>query len=224
MFKRAKVVMLSTNQKAQIGDLGLSLNNVLNFAKNNDWIFAKNNDWIFLYNPIKQHIYITSDEEIKEDEINNNICVFKSSNGILICLAGKGIGRIKTIGNYYKIIATTDTNLLNPLDHDNALSRPSQQFIEKYISEYNKGNIITNILVEYNEATYEQWIDNGGSPIFDSLKVNSKDNTITIKRVKDSWNKEEVELLLHSLAGYIISNSNSISSDCDINKFIKENI
>jgi len=182
MFKRAKVVMLSTNQKAQIGDLGLSLNNVLNFAKNNDWIF--------LYNPIKQHIYITSDEEIKEDEINNNICVFKSSNGILICLAGKGIGRIKTIGNYYKIIATTDTNLLNPLDHDNALSRPSQQFIEKYISEYNKGNIITNILVEYNIIPFSQDApnrDRGDG----SLRINPKDNTITIKRIKDSWNKEE---------------------------------
>ena len=30
------------------------------------------------------------------------------------------------------------------------------------------------------------------------LKINLKDNTITIKKVKDSWNREEVENLIYS--------------------------
>ena len=30
------------------------------------------------------------------------------------------------------------------------------------------------------------------------LKINPKDNTITIKKIKDSWNKEEVEKLIIS--------------------------
>ena len=62
------------------------------------------------------------------------------------------------------------------------LPKPSQSFIEKYIEKYNKGEQITDVLVEYWAHTEEH----------PQLKINPKDNTITIKPVKDSWNREEV--------------------------------
>ena len=137
-----------------------------------------------------------------------------------------------------KIIATTDTSL-NYIEHDDTvpypkgvqirLPQPSQQFITKYIEDYNKGNVITDVLVEYeqdytnrncstcslgtdgtcelnlekkccsstNNATKhgDYWIScldgEEDSEIY-KIKVTPKDSTITIKKLKDSWNREEV--------------------------------
>ena len=78
------------------------------------------------------------------------------------------------------------------------LPQPSQQFIQKYIEEYNKGNVITDVLVEYELVSNEEYFLNtinpdDDVPYFDErLKINSKDNTITIKKVKDSYSREEV--------------------------------
>ena len=137
-----------------------------------------------------------------------------------------------------KVIATTDTSLkqfiyttmvIDEGDIYQSLPQPSQQFIEKYIEEYNKGNIIIDVLVEYeqdytnrncstcslgtdgtcelnlekkccsstNNATKhgDYWIScldgEEDSEIY-KIKVTPKDSTITIKKLKDSWNREEV--------------------------------
>ena len=84
-----------------------------------------------------------------------------------------------------KIIATTDISLVKEYN----LPEPSQSFIQKYIEEYNRGNIITDVLVEYG-IIYEGRSYDLYNP--DKLKVNLKNNTITIKKVKDSWNREEI--------------------------------
>ena len=93
-------------------------------------------------------------------------------------------------------MATTDTSL--KIDNPNydigklayiTLPQPSQQFIQKYIEEYNRGNIINDVLVEYG-IIYEGRSYDLYNP--DKLKVNLKNNTITIKKVKDSWNREEI--------------------------------
>ena len=112
-----------------------------------------------------------------------------------------------------KIIATTDESLYfkdtnkNPKQYMGSymsmslgenLSQPSQQFIEKYIEEYNKGNIITDVLIEYELISNEEYFGNtvnpdNDVPYFDEkLKINPKDNTITIKKVKDSYTREEI--------------------------------
>ena len=87
-----------------------------------------------------QHLYFTSDEEIKEEDYciidlgeNTRVVRVKSLNG------GHQIYNVDIIEGYAKIsdlkkiIASTDTSL--------GLPQPSTAFIEKYISEYNKGNI-----------------------------------------------------------------------------------
>ena len=143
-FKKCKVVMLPTNEKAIICDLALSHNNVLNFAKNEDWLV--------IYNPIKQHLYITSDEEIKKDD-----WMYSKMDGYPTQW-NEDLSESKNPKEYgyNKIIATTDTSLKFGEDvpgiiRFKALPQPSQQFIEKYIEEYNKGRQITDIMVEYEE-------------------------------------------------------------------------
>ena len=61
---------------------------------------------------LQKKFYITSDEEIKERNIDKHTCIFVSDNGLITTLAGKGYGRVKTIGKYYKIILTTDQNFI----------------------------------------------------------------------------------------------------------------
>lgn len=183
-FKKCKVVMLSTNEKAQKGQLAI-LDNRLITIMSEFQIFAK-----------PKHLYITSDEEIKEGDWFIFDRVFKS-----ICRVDSIIlNNIETCDK--KIIATTDTSLKIKTfyeiegNQEISLPQPSQQFIEKYIEEYNKSNVITDVLVEYIDNGEEGWSGSNedGEPIWNEkieLKVNPKDNTITIKKVKDSWNREE---------------------------------
>jgi len=175
-FKRAKVVMLPTNKKAQIYQIGNS--SFISNIKHDDRYYGRN-------------LYITSNEEIKE-----NAWLYSKMDGYPIQWDGdlSETKNPKEYG-YNKIIATTDKSIKLSVEqfdgvHSWNYPQPSQQFIEKYSSEYNKGNIITDILVEYNIIPFSQDApnrDRGDG----SLRINPKDNTITIKRIKDSWNKEE---------------------------------
>lgn len=108
-------------------------------------------------NTSNRHLYIIVDEALQESEIDNHLCIFRSNNELITCIAGSNYGRVKTIGEYYKIIATTDTSLeimmTNPAAWNAGiktmkLPQLPQDFIIDYISEYNKNNIITKVLLE----------------------------------------------------------------------------
>ena len=77
------------------------------------------------------------------------------------------------------------------------LPEPSKEFIEKFIEEYNKGNIITEVMVEYEEVKYNSsgvpvmWSSESDLQIVKRLKTNP-DNTLNINPVKNSWNRDEV--------------------------------
>ena len=188
---------------------------------------------------LNNFIYILNEDEIKEGDwfIGDNISIKQ-------CTLNNG-GNINFKGGWYsgstnckKIIATTDTSL-NYIEHDDTvpypkgvqirLPQPSQQFTTKYIEEYNKGNVITDVLVEYeqdytnrscstcnlgtggtcelnlekkccsstNNVTKhgDYWIScldgEEDSEIY-KIKVTPKDSTITIKKLKDSLNREEI--------------------------------
>lgn len=189
-FKKCKVVMLPTNEKAHFGDLFLNEYNHLEVFNRPFAIFDK------------EYIYITSDEEIKVGDSflsdrrnsiyeNNEVPVYELFKCTSIFNKWIGINNNKDLGLNptwsKKVIATTNNDMSI---FDLLLPQPSNQFIEKYIEEYNKGNVITDVLVEY-EFDNEGHKDNPGWHN-QKLKVNSKGNTITIKKVKDSWNREEV--------------------------------
>lgn len=103
----------------------------------------------------------------------------------------KGKHYLKTETGYREVLATTDSSLIiesnmdiheiptQYVEEDTCLPKPSRAFVEKYLKEYNKGRQIINALVEYEKCfsftNGKRWL----------LKV-SKDNTITIKKVKDT--------------------------------------
>lgn len=159
------------------------------------------------------NLLIISDEEITHNDwvlLPNNEIHKMSPTDMIHYLASQSKAT-------KKIIATTDTSL--------GLPQPSQQFIEKYIEEYNKDNIITEVEVEY-EGIYGQPIINGSKTYKGfKLKVNL-DNTINIKSVKDSWSRKEVIELLHkSLDANIVFNNkfNEIFHE-QLDKWIETNL
>ena len=226
MFKKCKVVMLPTNQKViNTKEYQLLLSNSL-FWTSKIEIERYTEGWFFLNNSSApnscaitipnvelfkhQHLYIISDDEIKEGDW----CYDKrpDENGDLVDI----VYQVKNIefelrtSTEKKIIATTDSSLWRP-SHKYAsdvilLPQPSQQFIEKFIEEYNRGNVITDVLIEYELISNEEYFGNTVNPdddvpYFDErLKINSKDNTITVKKVKDSYSREEVDRMLDEQA------------------------
>ncbi len=192
--KRAQVIMLPNNKSTtSILKSGIT-------GKLDGLPFLKENKSDFYCD-----LYIISDDEIKEGDwclnISKNIIYQKDKLPMDIM--------------WKKIIATTDTSLTlssttnyngKSIIFDNyiKLPQPSQQFITKYIEEYNKSNIITDVLVEYeNKFDGKEYVDDQDAYGYDKfkqvLKINSKDNTITIKKLKNSWNREEVIKLLKSI-------------------------
>lgn len=130
-----------------------------------------NNDFYNTNDAKHKHLYILSSEEIKKENwvIDNNI----------LC---KAIEDFPSTTWCNKVIATTDFIL--------SLPKINQDFINKYISEYNKGNIIKEVMIEYINK-YEVLIGDHGrnNPLIPKLR---KDNTIIIHPIKDSFTKEEL--------------------------------
>ena len=186
---KCNVVMLPHNNIDTILTMYLDVNKKpIELSKNNSKLQYHTN----------QHLYITSNEEIKEGDYylkpNDNSVWIRSKNSNIITIGSK------------KIIATTDESLTinmydingaREVDFDITLPQPSQQFIEKYIEEYNKGNIIAEVLVEVEEIKHYSGsvdsldVDDDYDYIEYKLKLDSQ-NQITIRKVKDSWNREEV--------------------------------
>ncbi len=200
-FKRKKVVMLPTNEKASIvfdsGTLRLTP--------------EKYFDW-----KTYRHLYVISDEEINEGDwfivelfkINGQYSGLhiEQANKLYDCWINDGVTIRRHKDNCKKIIATTDSALgiwevgneiQGGIKHP--LPQPSKSFIEKYIEAYNKKNPIELIDVEYE---YTGVITNKKYSLthhYIKPKVNPKDNTITIKKIKDSYSTSEVENLLRKI-------------------------
>ncbi len=218
MLKKCKVVMLATNEKAKLyltttGKLCICSNEIVSHG-------AKGTN---------QHLYILSNENIKEgDWYIDDTDIIRQS----ITSDKKYWDNRK---DYGKIIATTDNSLVIRYDGTTSISenwnkslpQPSNSFIEKYIERYNSGAIITDVMVEYKDIGGEEWSGDAehGEPFWNEilrLKVNPKDNTITIKSVKDSWNREEVKELIYKFNMAI--SKGEIYSTSLLNKWIENNL
>lgn len=197
-FKRTKVVMLSTNEKASLL-LGTSKGGLL----------VKSNRGVSNSAHLKnQHLYLLSDDEINEGD----------------WFLEKGL-RISIFPNYLtdtneckKIIATTDKLRVITKDEfsgvDNQhLPQPSESFLQKFIYAYNNGDPITEVMVEYNH------LQSSGGLNEEWLKVNSSDNTITIRKMKDSWSREEVISLCREAINFGKDNNGNLSE-----KWIEDNL
>jgi hypothetical protein len=233
MFKKCKVVMLPTN-KAILGGICKQVSSSMSLRdKDINKIFKVVNDiWVNRYNDgdtdelvldfVPINLYIVSDEEIKD-----NTWYLDLIDGVKFASKFFNWSTMDSTARkmFSKIIATTD-NLLTIKEYtgvvdesngvkehwDNKLPSPSQSFIDKYISEYNKGNIIEDIMVEYESTIKRDYEEHDGEyaeiPVYPKV---SKDNTITIKRVKDSWSRKEVKSLV--IDGMRFMNSYIINHD-----------
>ena len=223
-FKKAKVILLPTGFIARRNEIGLQA------YKTNLRIINNTEEENLIFN--QQHLYIISDDEITSKDLLNTNDYYYIRNHYNEWYIGKFNGVsfdfINNDGNFdsnlfvcKKVIATTDSSLeINSnFDYNQLLPnknnfrfylpQPSQQFIQKYIEEYNKGNVITDVLVEYQtdfkSETKLYMLGMGDNPDdFEygepTVKINPKDNTITIKKVKDSYSREEVDRLLDEQA------------------------
>lgn len=198
MFKKEKVVMLPINEKADTFIM-------LRHGKLIYQTQYHTQEYLKIIGATSNHLYVISNDEeleindwfIVNDIVHKCIEINKVSGDIE---SNNGLCYNKT--KCKKIIATTDSSLTKvvingdyPVDGI-PLPQPSQSFIEKYIECYNKGEIIDDVMVEYEEL---QTMD-AEAKYFNQLKINPKDNTITIKKIKNSWNREELDDMLSQQA------------------------
>lgn len=200
-YQQCKVVMLPTDQKAQLHSI----------TKNNDRDLVirvkTETQALFCNRSIESgirkvyHLYLLSDDEIKEGDwfYDSEVNKTYQQSGILSDRVVMSSKHSHYINNCKKIIATTDKSIrveqtIDGIFGKNYLPFPSDSFIQKYIEEYNKGKPITDVLVKYtyNLLTFHTFQEK----VKPEIRVN-KDNTITItiKKVKDSYSREEVEKL-----------------------------
>ena len=198
MYKECSVILLPTDNINKIGDICMFPYG-FNIAAITDIGYPT------------QHLYILSDEEIKEEDwfirnkeihqcyISNSAEVgFKTNKNSVYC----GIDTFWNKIYCKKIIATTNSELTKQvwssdgktIMAESNLPRPSEDFIKSYCEKP-----IDKILVEYIDNGSEEWMgdDENGEPFWNErweLKVNP-DNTINTKSIKDSWNREEVRTL-----------------------------
>ena len=176
-FKRVQIILLETNNKSNI------------WSHKGRRLYYNQNNPNDVDDEIRYNIYIISEDEIKEGDW----CMIIDKTSKLYGQFEQHKGKHQRNEQWKKIIATTDTSIKifagkgDICDLYYNLPQPSQQFIEEYIESYNKGNIITDVLVECKRVF--ETIAKGmiGHPEDDiswwneKLKINPKDNTVTIK-------------------------------------------
>lgn len=226
MFKQVKVIMLPSKEMTRKGDLTFFGNKL---------VIASS---VLHLAQVSQNLYFLSDEEIKEGDW----CYDKVLNIVFQTDKYTDFKYVNQTDNVSKVIATTDKSLSKTIKSNyiqfgdkveetkiEFLPQTPQSFIEHFVSEYNKGNIITEVEVEYepdrpkNSTHYVMGSFNW------QLKINS-DNTINIKPIKDSWSREEVESILHMIVNDSHCSINRVkhanSNECAgfVNKWIEQNL
>ena len=222
MYKNCNVVMRSTNEKAS---------NIVKILKDTISYTTTEN----ISGGTYQHLYITSDEEVKEGDYTIYcsiwLCKILKHYGdqVLVVKVHDNTQTIVLISRHKKIIATTDTSLISineqyfdvnksrksAILEQKTLPQPPQQFMQKYIEEYNKGNVITRVEIEYNPPYLNPEYNK------ESLKINS-DSTINIKPIKDSWSREEVVELINKFNN-IMSDDQQLTQ-FGLDKWLEENL
>jgi hypothetical protein len=218
-YIKGKVVMLGTIKSNNIGDVvkcpitnRLAQLNVLTYQSEQP--------------SINQHLYIISDDEIKEGDWYLDTTLEQ------VIRANINSDHNVYIGSCKKIIATTNAIPFVTPSNENSgiykycvLPQPSESFIKAYIEAYNNGNVIEDVLIEVEKTL--NVIQSGGvgfpeDDIYQTIvKPKLKENNIIIKKVKDSWSRDEVCNLLNEYRVYTWKTG---STAIDLTKWIEENL
>ena len=177
MKKLCNTVLLSTDGKT----------NMYKFKETNNLILSNHPDQKNEAEP--QHLYILSDDEIKEGD-----WYYATDTHVIGIAQFSDLDRIfdGPFGFTYKrIIGSTDRSLNLP--------SPELLFIRYFIRQYNIGSLITKVMVEYEiKGWAKELVEYAHEPseLHKTLKL-EPDNTIRISLVKELWSREEVIQLLH---------------------------
>ena len=213
-YKGLQLVMLPTEEKLNIGSLCMSKTGLLHILKS-----CSMEAMCSIYEPKPQHLYLLSDEEIKEGDIYLDDC-----NDIR-----KAVTSVKEYwsnrSSYKKIISSIDPSLNLP-QFPNA-------FIEEYVNRYNSKKSL-EVEVEYEEYDHdEEWSEISGAyeTFKERVKVNEP-NTISIRfKEEKMYTEEEVDALKYEIVDlkqYIyskeIDSRNERERDVEFLKEIKDNL
>lgn len=208
-LKRAEVKMLPTSQKPVKGTL--LFRNA--FGQTSLWQYKETftykdgtevyrtlggsfEDWSVGMLP--QHLYVIIKEYVKKGDW----FIWKNNNAIN--QAKTDLDIINTHiekGDVKKIIATTDTSLKIPYNNGDMndliiMPQPSEEFLQRYVESFKK-ELIVDILVEYDNlgknCNCNGSIHDGCEYLEDKieLKINTKNNTIITKRLKNNYTRSE---------------------------------
>ena len=181
-----------------------------------------------------QHLYILSNDEIKESDYQ--ICI--DPNNPHYNLISQKPNNAVNSGAYKKIIATTDNSLwlhddTVPYPKTKTLTQIPQSFIEHFINEYNKGNVVDKVLVEVEEKQHfepnkEKRKDKLNGVYYKyHLKLNQSNEISILTEQKQSYSREEVVKLMNRAIdiGYnYCKNNENPKSRKSINKWINQNL
>lgn len=234
-FKIAKAILLESNQPQY------PENTILKFG----YSFGEKHSQLCyedcaIRTPHKyMYLYIVADEE--QDKISKGDWCMLGGRTIKKCdgftFGQDGItvngysftdGTKDTRSNCKKIISSNDKSLLLP--------GLSDDFIERYIDDFNGKNIINEVQVEYQvdfkPETKMLMEANGDIPndiVYNpQILMNKSDNSINIKKYQLTWNKDQVEELCRLAfdAGYDLNSAERSTHIPIVRKddWIKENI
>lgn len=150
--------------------------------------------------PTNQHLYVYTKDKIEElDWFLINGCLVRQ------CAKRTKTTVIDTIGGEHhesvcdKIVCTTDTLYKNATQNLYVtVAHLPIEFILKFVEYYNKGEVISEVVLEYEDAFkgYQTWIEKIDTPPFHGnlkLKLLKELTYKPIKTSKPLWTFEEVE-------------------------------
>lgn len=171
-----------------------------------------------------QHLYLTSNEEIKE----RDWCINKNQDTLyqITNKDGEYPNRTDIRNHWNKIIATTNKSIsrssnikMSVKDALNTLPLIPESFIKAYVEA--QGNI-KEVLVEYVDKGREEWVGddyNGEPQWFEDIQLKLRnDNTVIIHQAKTYTREEIIEF------GSWYSGMSKDKVEKQFNKWIKENL
>jgi hypothetical protein len=217
-YKEAKILALTTNEKLTDSALFIRTHDVfgryinsanLEYSLNQTYInnIQLINDRKAATNCLDKYIFYNL-YIVSNDKVNDFDWVYDKGNNRVIQLQ---ISKDTNISNYVKVIASNDPQLKN-------LPIINNDFINEYVNEYNQNNKLETVLVKYEKGLNGERCN---MEFFERPTINKKDNSITIKRIKENYSKEEVKDLILKFATKVFSEKFEI---LDINNWIEENL
>jgi len=176
-FKQCKVVLLPTDKAEN--------SIIIHNTTKKKAVYHGNNyftqEYLRVCNSKAYHLYILSDDKIE----SSGWVMYE--NGTIERVSVMMVKDVK----YKQIIVSTDPQIHN-------LPKLPESFIEYFIEQYNKSNVITEIKVKYG-YTINKSMGHFHQYREYFLKVND-DNIINIQPIKDSWSRDEVIIFAKAYA------------------------